>query len=152
MVSNEKRREVVEGISSDNVFGVELPKDANGKVIPLDTEVLYDKYENVFHVVDFRYSPKEREWLASGGFTGPKDSWRLDTNRLLLAPTDSWERLEEDAKKNPCRYFGMSEDQNASCKTCPHGPWATDRICGENMRLDLIERAKKLAGIEEEQR
>lgn len=51
-------------------------------------------------------------------------------------------------KKNPCRYFGMSEDQNASCKTCPHGPWATDRICGENMRLDLIERAKKLAGIE----
>ena len=63
-------------------------------------------------------------------------------------PPDSWEKLEEDALKNPCRYFGMSEDQNASCKTCPHGPWATDRICGENMRLDLIERAKKLAGIE----
>ena len=135
-------------MSNDNWFGAEPPRDANGKVIPLDTEVLYDKYENVFHVVDFRYSPKEREWLASGGFTGPKDSWCLDTNRLLLAPPESWEKLEEDAKKSPCRYFGMSEDQNASCETCPHGPWATDRICGENMRLDLIERAKKLAGIE----
>ena len=67
-------------------------------------------------------------------------------------PADSWEKLEEDALKNPCRYFGMSEDQNASCKTCPHGPWATDRICGENMRLDLVERAKRLAGVEVEQR
>ena len=31
MVSNEERREVVEGISSDNVFGVEPPKGTNGE-------------------------------------------------------------------------------------------------------------------------
>lgn len=66
-------------------------------------------------------------------------------------PADSWEKLEEDALKNPCRYFGMFEDQSVSCTACPHGPWATDRICGENMRLDLIERAKKLAGVEEQE-
>ncbi len=64
---------------------------------------------------------------------------------------DSWEKLEKDAKKNPCRYFGMFDDQSASCTTCPHGPWATDRICGEDMRLDLIKRAKRLAGIEEQE-
>ena len=150
MVSNEERHEVVEGISSDNVFGVELPKDANGKVIPLDTEVLYDKYENVFHVVDFRYSPKEREWLASGGFTGPKDSWRLDTNRLLLAPTDSWEKMEEDAKKGPCTYFGKIKDISTVCSRCPHGK-KTGLNCGQNMKLDLVKRAKRLAGIEEQE-
>lgn len=64
---------------------------------------------------------------------------------------DSWEKLEEDALKNPCRYFGMFDDQSTSCTACPHGPWATDRICGENMRLDLIKRAKRLAGIEEQE-
>lgn len=28
-------------MSSDSVWGIEPPKDAGGKVIPLDTEVLY---------------------------------------------------------------------------------------------------------------
>lgn len=151
MVSNDERREVVEGISSDNVFGVELPKDANGKVIPLDTEVLYDKYENVFHVADFRYSPKEREWLASGGFTGPKDSWRLDTNRLLLAPTDSWEKLEEDALKGPCIYFGVLEDKCVTCINCRQSWKATGRQCMVNMQIELVKRAKRLAGVEEQE-
>lgn len=139
-------------MSSDNVFGADLPKDANGKVIPLDTEVLYDKYENVFHVVDFRYSPKEREWRASGGFTGPKDSWCLDTNRLLLAPTDSWEKLEEDAKKSACRYFyGPEEKDIVSCMDCKHSYQATGRQCRVNMQIELVKRAKKLAGVEEQE-
>lgn len=66
-------------------------------------------------------------------------------------PPESWEKLEEDALKNPCRYFGMFEDQRTSCTACPHGPLITHRICGENMRLDLIERAKRLAGIKEQE-
>ena len=138
-------------MSNDNWFGAEPPRDANGKVIPLDTEVLYDKYENVFHVVDFRYSPKERKWLASGGFTEPKDSWRLDTNRLLLAPTDSWEKLEEDAKKSACRYFYEPEEKDiVSCMDCKHSYQATGRRCRVNMQIELVKRAKRLAGIEEE--
>lgn len=65
-------------------------------------------------------------------------------------PPNSWEKLEKDALKNLCRHFGMFEDQRASCTACPHGPLVTHRICGENMRLDLIERAKRLAGIKEQ--
>ena len=139
-------------MSSDNVFGADLPKDANGKVIPLDTEVLYDKYENVFHVADFRYSPKERKWLASGGFTEPKDSWRLDTNRLLLAPTDSWEKLEEDAKKSACRYFGRFLDGPiVTCSNCPISKRSDGRTCAQHMQIDLVKRAKRLAWIEEQE-
>lgn len=67
-------------------------------------------------------------------------------------PPDSWEKLEKDALKGPCAYFGMSENQSVLCSTCPHSRWETGRICGENMMLDIVERAKKLAGIEEEQR
>lgn len=133
-------------MSSDSAWGIEPPKDAEGKVIPLDTEVLYDKYENVFHVVDFRYSPKEREWRASGGFTGPKDSWCLDTNRLLLAPTDSWEKLEEEvrnaAEKDiaPCAY--LSPD-GKGCTKCQA---KATRACTRTAFADIADRIERLMG------
>lgn len=119
------------------------PRDYDG--VPIEVgDVLYQTTFEGNPIGD----PMEVEEYIDGtffvkGYPLPLSA-RMHTHR---EPADSWEKLEKDAKKNPCRYFGMSEDQNASCKTCPHGPWATDRICGENMRLDLIERAKKLAGL-----
>lgn len=64
-------------------------------------------------------------------------------------PVDSWEKLEEDAKQRICSYFGIDQE-NTSCEDCPHGSSRTGRICGQNARLDILARAKKLAGIEEE--
>lgn len=64
---------------------------------------------------------------------------------------DSWEKLEEDAMQHSCSYFGIGLD-NASCEDCPHGQKRTGRTCWQNARLDMIARAKKLAGIEEAQR
>lgn len=66
-----------------------------------------------------------------------------------LEPPDSWEKLEEDAMQHSCSYFGIGLD-NASCKDCPHGQKRTGRTCLQNARLDMIARAKKLAGIEDE--
>lgn len=68
-----------------------------------------------------------------------------------LEPADSWERLEEDAKKRSCFYFDIDQD-TASCNDCPHGSSRTGTACWLNARLDMIARAKKLAGIEEEER
>lgn len=64
-------------------------------------------------------------------------------------PPDSWEKLEEDAKRQSCWYFGMDRTA-ASCDDCPHGWEQTGRACWRNARLDILARAKKLAGIEEE--
>lgn len=64
-------------------------------------------------------------------------------------PADSWEKLEEDAMQHACSYFDIDQE-NASCEDCPHGSWQTGRTCWQNTRLDMIARAKKLAGIEEE--
>ena len=136
-------------MSNDNWFGIEPPKDANGEVIPLDTEVLYNKYENVFHVADFRYSPKEKEWLASGGFTGPKDSWCFETNRLLLAPPDSWEKLEEDAKVEACDYACAPWDEYGGGFLCCECRFQKSKSCQQAMIIDMIARAKRLAGVEE---
>lgn len=134
-------------MGSDNVFGVEPPKDANGEVIPLDADALYDKYENVFHVVGFRYSPKESEWFVFGGFTGPKESWRFETNRLFLAPPDSWEKLEEDAKKSVCDYADAPHDEDGLI-TCDGCRFHESLPCYEGMAHDVLKRAKRLAGVE----
>lgn len=63
-------------------------------------------------------------------------------------PADSWAKLEEDAKQRVCSYFGIDQE-NTSCEDCPHGSSQTGCICGQNARLDIVARAKKLAGIEE---
>lgn len=68
---------------------------------------------------------------------------------------DSWERLEADAAKLVCEYAGapksIADDDKYTCIDCPYdepGPH-TDKGCHERMRLDLVRRAKRLAGVEQ---
>lgn len=75
--------------------------------------------------------------------------YTIEPSRLSHECPDSWEKLEEDAMQHSCSYFGIGLD-NASCKDCPHGQKRTGRTCLQNARLDMIARAKKLAGIEDE--
>ena len=53
------------------------------------------------------------------------------------------------AKQRVCSYFGI-DPENASCEDCPYGSSQTGRLCWRNASLDMIARAKKLAGIEGE--
>ena len=67
-------------------------------------------------------------------------------------PDDSWEKLEEDMMRGTsCRYFGGVESA-LECWDCPHGTEQTGTPCWKNERIDILKRAKKLAGIEEEVR
>lgn len=62
---------------------------------------------------------------------------------------DSWEQLEEDAKKGSCDYFGC--DANG-CHGCPAYDWNTARGgsgCGNAKMCDLVRRAKALAERDE---
>ena len=68
---------------------------------------------------------------------------------------DSWERLEQDAAKHVCEYAGaprsIADADKYTCIDCPYdepGPH-TDKGCHERMRLDLVRRAKRLAGVEQ---
>lgn len=51
----------------------------------------------------------------------------------------TWERLEEDAEKNPCDYFGF--DKEETCGKCP----ASGKNCEQTMALDIVRRARALA-------
>lgn len=73
-------------------MNIELPKDAEGREIPLDTEVLYDKDGHPNDVSYFTYAP------------------RSYASAMHLTPPDSWEKLEEDldmcvAENTACMYF-----------------------------------------------
>lgn len=63
------------------------------------------------------------------------------TDILTHIAPDSWERLEEDASKNACMYFGT---KYFNCGECP----AAGTNCFGRMKSDLIRRAKALAGVE----
>lgn len=55
-------------MSNDSCFGVEPPRDANGKAIPLDTETLYTTNGQVFQVGQFRYSVRVNRWFVYGHY------------------------------------------------------------------------------------
>ena len=65
-------------------------------------------------------------------------------------PPDSWEKLEEDVMKaTTCLYFGDVES-TVKCWDCPHGFEQSGTPCWKNEYIDILKRAKKLAGIDEE--
>lgn len=60
---------------------------------------------------------------------------------------DSWERLDEDARKGPCEYFGVDVDRDVGCSRCPH--YHGDRDCQVDMNADVVRRARRMAGDED---
>lgn len=108
-------------------MAVELPKDAEGREIPLDTEILYDETGNEYEVYYYKYSVRR---------TIPRRKWQVvimdyivhDVSDLYLTPPDSWEKLLEDLKAvedygnsshldNPtCHYLNMVGKSCYKCK------------------------------------
>lgn len=125
---------------------MELPLDADGVPIRIGDEMDVDG--DVMTVIGYRRSFGRMLLITKDKSTGhifvPDPS---KVRRLKPEPADSWEKLEEDAKKRPCFYFDIDEDA-ASCDDCPYGSSRTGTVCWLNALLDMIARAKKLAGNE----
>ena len=91
---------------------IELPKDAEGREIPLDTECLYTYKGEKQDVLSFAYRRR-------------KDIWEIETDMrtvnsiyLYLTPPDSWKKLEEDLDRcieadSLCAYEPSEE-----CSAC----------------------------------
>ena len=78
------------------------------------------------------------------GSTGLKGEY------LTHARPDSWERLEEDAVKVVCEYAGAVPDEfgDYDCDTCRLFDARGKLICEQQMALDIVRRAKAIAGVE----
>ena len=125
-------------------MSVELPRDAEGREIPLDTECLYTHGGEKQDVLSFTYYRKKDRWEIQ------TDTRFINATCLYLTPLDSWEKLEEDAKKTTCDYALAPRDEDG-LTTCDGCPFCESESCHAEMILDVLKRAKKLAGIEEEE-
>lgn len=128
-------------------MSVELPKDADGREIPLDTKRLYDADGVPVSIRAFRYNPNEYFWRVErlDGLGAPK------TTELRFTPPDSWEKLEEDLGRaaerkditSQCRYFNTTN----RCANCPiHNDFGGCTHKDERAFGDILNRIRKLRG------
>lgn len=129
---------------------MKLPLDADGEPIRIGDEVNIDG--DAMTVLGYRLHNDMLLLVAkdkkSGLFFTPEPS-RVRHFRPEFA--DSWEKLEEDARKTACDYAPAPRDEDG-LTTCDGCPFLKSESCSNEMTIDLVERAKKLAGIEEEVR
>lgn len=85
----------------------------------------------------------------SAGIYTSADAPRLSHKKP--EPPDSWEKLEKDARKTACAYAPAPRNEDG-LTTCDGCPFLKSESCSNEMTIDLVERAKKLAGVEEEAR
>lgn len=127
-------------------MSIELPKDAEGREIPLDTKVLYDRHGDVYEVACYVYAVRQtisrRIWDAK-----MLDGTIRYTTSLYLTPPDSWEKLEEDLGRGAdalnyeaCAYFGKSA---CDCSSCIADKGET---CERVAMRDIADRIRKLRG------
>lgn len=108
-------------------------------------EWFHDCYIATFN---FRCDAQNGKWAYWQVFSTDAKSkdGMCDVDELYLITPDSWDKLEHDALKNPCKYFGRKDnDDSAWCDGCP----AQDGSCFKTKSIDLVRRAKTLAGVTE---
>ena len=122
-------------------MNIELPKDADGREIPLDTKVLYLVKDGIAQNVErFIYELNDAAWYVETNITVD------DTKDFSLTPLDSWEKLEEDLNRaveetNICLY--RSKDN--TCVNCTiYGN--TSKGCSMAAFKDIPDRIRKLRG------
>lgn len=125
---------------------VELPKDAEGREIPLDTALLYGKVSGEeYEVVCFNFRPSMRQWRVE--LNRLDDLGIYATENFTLSPPDSWEKLLDDLDKaasktycGTCTYFGKNP---TDCDTCAIGDISA---CDSAAMRDIADRIRKLRG------
>lgn len=109
-----------------DMTNIELPRDAAGHEIPLDTKVLYDECGTKVSVKEFlfRTSVENRrtEWTIKAAYEGNFYYNSFEPKNMHLTRPDSWERLEEDLDRGSdiCDYYEdcPMEMYGKSCSEC----------------------------------
>lgn len=136
---------------------VELPKDTEGREIPLDTVALYDDSGNVHSIRRFIYTNDfdlGDKWINS--WIAVVDDYKVaKPEQLYLTEPDSWEKLDEDLhavetyEDSPdcsdpaCAYARNIGKPCAECKLY-------EGDCAVNMCTDIASRIHKLRVVANE--
>lgn len=122
-----------------------LPKDAEGKSIPLDTEELYTYDGEKQDVLRFTYHKKKDKWEIE------TDSLIIDSTCLYLTKPDTTEQLIEDIKRaqDTCNLNGntvaaCTYSGNITCSGCDF--FVGTDTCTSKMLGDIATRVERLCG------
>lgn len=127
---------------------ITLPKDAEGKEVPLDTKTLYDEYGNQWDVAKFIYD-LSGETTDSKWTIEYKNGVRRFVSQMYLTQPDSWKKLEEDLDKcisnnDSCCYYSKS----GMCCDCTIDSSSIDYRCDSLVFNSIKERIRKLRSKE----
>lgn len=127
---------------------ITLPKDAEGKEVSLDTELLYDEYGNQCEVAKFTYD-LSGETADSKWTIEYKNGVRRFISQMYLTQPDSWKKLEEDLDKcisnnDSCCYYSKS----GMCCDCTIDSSSIDCRCDSLIFNSIKERIHKLRSKE----
>ena len=125
---------------------IELPKDAEGREIPLDTDVLYSSNGFQNNIRGFLYRSKgisiKDRWIVV--FANGIERFAF---QMHLTQPDSWEKLEKDLGRGAdalnyeaCAYFGKIA---CDCSSCIADKGET---CERVAMRDIADRIRKLRG------
>lgn len=127
---------------------VELPKDAEGREIPLDVDALYDKNGERLAIYAWEYIPKLEHIKWRVRFLFDESGVKYYPDEYFLTPPESWEKLLEDldvagdaSHQGVCDYFNRDKDEYC-CKSC-HG---CEDDCNRTAMRDIASRIRKLRG------
>lgn len=132
-------------------MSIELPKDAEGREIPLNVDALYDKSGERLVIFAWEYMPRRYHGRWMVRFLFDDSGCKYYPDEYYLAPPDSWEKLDEDlhaveaCRDSPeledpvCAYAHNIGKKCAECKL-----YAGD--CTVNMCKDIASRIHKLRG------
>lgn len=106
-------------------MAIELPRDANGQIIPLDTTMMYRENGNQFHVSDFFFEARPRRWFARSG------SECIETNKLYLDSKD----VLVNRPKNTIPQNAAQANKGVTLSTLPE--YATPNEWAEAFNVSL---------------
>lgn len=131
-------------------MSIELPKDAEGREIPLDVEFLYNA--NGESVKPYSFTFRRYDGFCWEMHLVGVQDLVYDPNSFYLTPPDSWEKLEEDLDRvvenkdafysTACAYMNQG---GATCNDCRLHSHNT-RSCTDEMFKDVVSRISKLRG------
>lgn len=138
------------------MINVESPKDIEGREIPLDILVLYDKDGSELNVKRIEFDAINKKWnfAVQKGSSDRILIYRRPQEIYLEKPTllDDWEKLEEDLVRAiedsdtfssmACAYINQSGDTCCCCKFYD----SHERSCSKQMIKDIVIRIRKLRG------
>lgn len=133
-------------------MSIELPRDAEGREIPLDTQMLYTRNGIEFFIDKVIYERVIDEWYFFGHFGPNTAQHRVAASKLCLTMPDSWEKLEEDIRRigtDDCTWFCGYANENPVENTCPDSCkfFKDDEItCRKKLADDILSRIRRLRG------